>query len=139
VRGIAAAFTTRIGGRDMGLRYREHHKLRRVQRALRESDPHLCSMLAIFSRLAVGECMPAWERIPESFPHALLASIGSAAVLLAGSVLLACGRAARRTARCGLAGLRFLATGARLVASLWLSGHSRPVPSAGLTAGDAKN
>jgi hypothetical protein len=123
----------------MGLRYREHHELRRIQQTLRESDPQLCSMLVIFSRLAGNECMPAGERIPDSFPRALLAFIGPAVARLAGCVLLTCGRAARRTVLCGLAGLRLLSAGARLAAGFWLPGHSRPVPSAGLTAGDAKS
>jgi hypothetical protein len=122
----------------MSLRYSQHHELRRIQQMLHASDPHLCSMLVIFSRLAAGEDMPAWERMPRSLPRAvrLLASILPAVARLSACILLTCGRVVRQTVLRGVAGRRFLPAGLRLAASAWLAGRGRPAPSAGLSTGE---
>ena len=45
------------------LPYRQGRLLRRVDRALRRSDPDLASMLSIFARLTAAESMPAQEQL----------------------------------------------------------------------------
>ena len=47
----------------MTLPYRQERVLRRTDRALRESDPHLASMLSIFARITAAERLPAWEQL----------------------------------------------------------------------------
>lgn len=47
----------------MSLPYREERVLRRVDRALRQSDPDLASMLSIFAQLNAADRMPARERL----------------------------------------------------------------------------
>ena len=47
----------------MTLPYREERLLRRVDHALRRSDPDLASMLSIFARLSAAEVMPAREQL----------------------------------------------------------------------------
>ena len=47
----------------MTLPYREERLLRRVDHALRRSDPDLASLLSIFARLNAAEAMPARERL----------------------------------------------------------------------------
>lgn len=43
---------------------RRHWRLRRMNRGLRRSDPHLAAMLAIFARLCAGEMIPSVEQAP---------------------------------------------------------------------------
>jgi hypothetical protein len=50
--------------------YRQRRLLRRIDRALRQSDPELAAMLSIFSRLNAGERMPAWEQLRTPEPSA---------------------------------------------------------------------
>ncbi len=47
----------------MSLPYRQQWQLRRIDHALRRSDPHLAAMLAIFARLTAGETFLATERL----------------------------------------------------------------------------
>jgi len=47
----------------MTLPYRQERLLRRTDRALRESDPHLASMLSIFARITAAERLPAREQL----------------------------------------------------------------------------
>jgi hypothetical protein len=116
----------------MNLRSRHRYDLLRIQQTLRASDPHLCSMLVIFSRLAAGEAMPARERMPRSLPRAvrLLTGIVLAAARPCGRILLAFGRVVLRTVLRGLARCRFLPAGLRLAANGWAAQHRR-TPSAG--------
>src|ERR1700722_5627638 len=52
-----------IDREPMTLPYREERLLRRVDPALRRSDPDLASLLSIFARLNAAEAMPARERL----------------------------------------------------------------------------
>lgn len=75
----------------MRISYRQHLVLRRTGRRLRQSDPHLAAMLAIFARLAAGEAIISTEQMK---PHgirgwrlvALLAAAVAGLVTLAGLV-----------------------------------------------------
>lgn len=46
----------------MRIPYRQHWLLRRMDRRLRRSDPHMAAMLAIFARLSAGEPMTSREQ-----------------------------------------------------------------------------
>jgi hypothetical protein len=52
----------------MSVGYSQHWRLRRMDRWMRRSDPHLAAMLAIFARLTAGEAMPGIEQA--GFRHA---------------------------------------------------------------------
>jgi hypothetical protein len=52
----------------MTIPYRQHWLLRRMNRSLRRSDPHLAAMLAIFARLTVGEAIISQEQEPHQPP-----------------------------------------------------------------------
>ena len=54
----------------MSLSAREHRALDSIKDGLAESDPGLASRLAIFSRLASGEEMPARSEIHPTRPSA---------------------------------------------------------------------
>ena len=54
----------------MRITYRQRRLLRRIDRALRQSDPELAAMLSMFSRLNAGERMPAWEQLRTPEPSA---------------------------------------------------------------------
>jgi Protein of unknown function (DUF3040) len=47
----------------MSLDFRQQRQLDRIESRLLRSDPHLAAMLTIFARLAMGEHMPAGERV----------------------------------------------------------------------------
>ena len=51
-------------GHRAAARFRQERLLRRADRALRQSDPDLASMLSIFARLTAAEVMPAREQLP---------------------------------------------------------------------------
>lgn len=42
--------------------YTQHWRLRRIDRWMRRSDPHLVAMLAIFARLTAGEAIASSEQ-----------------------------------------------------------------------------
>ena len=42
--------------------YTQHWRLRRMERWMRRSDPHLAAMLAIFARLTAGEVIASIEQ-----------------------------------------------------------------------------
>jgi hypothetical protein len=42
--------------------YTQHWRLRRIDRWMRRSDPHLAAMLAIFARLTAGEAIASSEQ-----------------------------------------------------------------------------
>jgi hypothetical protein len=46
----------------MGTRYRQRWLLRRMERGLCRSDPHMAAMLAIFARLTAGEAITSAEQ-----------------------------------------------------------------------------
>jgi hypothetical protein len=46
----------------MTLPYRQERLLRRTDRALSVSDPHLASMLSLFTQITRAERLPAWEQ-----------------------------------------------------------------------------
>jgi hypothetical protein len=48
----------------MSLALREWRELHEIERTVRRSDPRLAALLAIFSRLAVSDAMPGYERLP---------------------------------------------------------------------------
>jgi hypothetical protein len=75
----------------MTLLYREERLLRRVDHALRRSDPDLASLLSIFARLNVGEAMPARERLrpqPSWAWRVLLLPLAAVALLVAALAFL---------------------------------------------------
>lgn len=45
------------------LNLKDRRKLRQIDKEVRRTDPRLASLLAMFSRLAAGEPMPAHERL----------------------------------------------------------------------------
>jgi hypothetical protein len=46
----------------MGTSYRQRWLLRRIERGLCRSDPHMAGMLAIFARLTMGEAITSAEQ-----------------------------------------------------------------------------
>ena len=46
----------------MGVRYVQHWRLRRINRRMSRSDPHLAAMLTIFARLSAGEPIASIEQ-----------------------------------------------------------------------------
>jgi hypothetical protein len=94
----------------MSLSYRQQSRLRQIHATLRGSDPHLVSMLAIFTQLTSGEDMPGREKFPRPRPWRLrwLAWTASAALCLAARALIACGSGVHHAARGYLAAHRFL-------------------------------
>ncbi len=57
----------------MSLSVREQRQLRRIAEAVRRSDPHLVSMLAIFGSLTAGEPVPGYEQ-PRTLGRRMLAA-----------------------------------------------------------------
>jgi Protein of unknown function (DUF3040) len=75
----------------MTLPYREERLLRRVDRALWQSDPDLASMLSIFARLNAAEAMSARERLrpqPSWAWRVLLWPVAAVALLVAAVAFL---------------------------------------------------
>src|SRR3984957_2110872 len=75
----------------MTLPYREERLLRRVDQALRRSDPDLASLLSIFARLNAAEAMPARERLrpqPSWAWRGLLWPVAAVAFLVAALAFL---------------------------------------------------
>ena len=77
----------------MTIPYRQRWLLRRMDRRLCRSDPHMAAMLAIFARLTTGEAITSIEQAdrPDTRVRRCLAWLGTA---LAGMVafLAACAR-----------------------------------------------
>jgi len=90
----------------MTLPGRQERLLRRVDRALCRSDPHLASMLSVFARLTAAERMPARERLrppPARARHVLLRPLAAAVIVVvfaAGGGASAVRRAATACMRC---------------------------------------
>ena len=53
----------------MSLNRRQLHRLHRIESGLLRSDPQLAAMLAVFTRLAAGQYLPAWEQVPTRQEH----------------------------------------------------------------------
>lgn len=108
----------------MEINIREQWRLRRLERELHRTEPHLAGMLAVFGRLTAQDVMPAVERLRRPGRVVRLATL-LAAVLT--SLAVAAGRlaawAARPAAR--LAGL-LCAWARRLVARTRRTAPSRP-------------
>ena len=91
----------------MTLTYRQERLLRRADRALSQSDPHLASMMSIFARITAAERLPAWEQLRPQLTRALsvllwpVAAVVFLAYFIADgeiSPATACGAAVRRRA-----------------------------------------
>jgi Protein of unknown function (DUF3040) len=66
----------------MSLPRRERRVLTATEAAVCRSDPALASMMAIFSRLAADEDMPAHERAPVTFARVLAAMMAAVAAVI---------------------------------------------------------
>jgi hypothetical protein len=64
--------------------YTQHWRLRRMDRWISRSDPHLAAMLAVFTRLTAGEAIASIEqaRFRHTRPWANLVRMGQAVWLL---------------------------------------------------------
>jgi Protein of unknown function (DUF3040) len=96
----------------MTLPYREERQLRRVDHALRRSDPDLASLLSVFARLNAAEAMPARERLrphPSWARRVLLWPVAAVAFLVAALaflVVFAAGGGLTAAMACGAAPVR---------------------------------
>ena len=96
----------------MTLPYREERLLRRVDNALRRSDPDLASLLSIFARLNAAEAMPARERLrprPSWAWRGLLWPVAAVAFLVAALsflVVFAAGGGVAAALACGATPVR---------------------------------
>ena len=77
----------------MTIPYRQHWLLRRTERTLRRSDPHLAAMLAIFARLCAAETIASCEQVrpPDTRARRCLAWLRSVVAGIVAS-LVACAR-----------------------------------------------
>jgi hypothetical protein len=94
----------------MRIPYRERWLLRRLNRSLRQSDPHLAAMLAIFARLHAGEVITSVEQAmsPDARACRGLAWLAVSAARLAAVLMAGAGRILVGVARaCATAGRRF--------------------------------
>lgn len=68
----------------VGVSYTQHWRLRRMDRWMSRSDPHLAAMLAIFARLTAGEAIASIEqaRFRHTRPWGNLVRMGQALWLL---------------------------------------------------------
>jgi hypothetical protein len=76
----------------MRIPYRQHWLLRRMNRSLCRSDPHLAAMLAIFARLNAGEVISSREQ-ESPLGISVIRSLGWLGKITAGVAagLIACG------------------------------------------------
>jgi hypothetical protein len=81
--------------------YTQHRRLRRMDRWMSRSDPHLAAMLAIFARLNAGEAIASIEqaRFRHTRPWGNLVRMGAALWLLISCVRRAIGWTAKAVAR----------------------------------------
>ena len=110
----------------MRIPYRQRWLLRRMDRMLRRSDPHMAAMLAIFARLAAGEAITSREQAgpPDTGVRRVLACLGTAIAGLAAGLASAAHWVFRRVAiACAVARRRYSAS-AR--AALSASSAERP-------------
>ena len=96
----------------MTLPYREERLLRRVDHALRRSDPDLASLLSIFARLNAAEAMPARERLRPQLSWALrgllwpVAAVAFLVAALSFLVVFAAGGGVAAALACGATPVR---------------------------------
>lgn len=92
----------------MRIPYRQHWLLRRVNRSLCRSDPHLAAMLAIFARLNAGEVITSREQAG-SLGARVIRSLGwlGKAIARAAAGLIACGHWMSRRATSARAAVRW--------------------------------
>lgn len=79
----------------MSLPQHDQRLLRRIDRALCQSDPDLASMLSIFTRLNAGTKMPHWEQLKASPSLAWRVLLWPAAFIAYVVVFIAGGGASR--------------------------------------------
>ena len=121
----------------MTLPCRQERILRRADRALSRSDPHLASMLSIFARLTADDRMPGREQLrppPARAWRVLLRPVAAAAFLVifaagggasaARRAATACSAASRRCAR----RVRGIRTASPAAATLPAARRDRPRP-----------
>lgn len=91
----------------MRIPYRRYWLLRRMNRNLRRSDPHLAAMLAIFARLNAGETITSREQAGPFGVRVMrsLSWLGNAIACLAAG-LIACGHWVSRRAASARAAVR---------------------------------
>jgi hypothetical protein len=121
----------------MTLPCRQERILRRADRALSRSDPHLALMLSIFARLAAAERMPAREqlRAPPGRAWRVLLRPAAAAVFLvifaagggAGAARRAAAACAAASARC-VRRVRGIRTASPAATALPAAHRDRPRP-----------
>jgi hypothetical protein len=87
----------------MRIPYRQHWLLRRTNRRLRRSDPHLAAMLAIFARLYAAETIMSQEQAARPGARAWRRLAGLVKMMIrAVAGLIACAvRAFRRSVQAG--------------------------------------
>ena len=86
----------------MTLPYRQERLLRRADRALTQSDPHLASMLAIFAQIASPDRLPAWEQLGARLTRALSVLLWPVAAIVFLAMFIVDGEP-RPAAACGAA------------------------------------
>ncbi len=94
----------------MSLPYREERLLRRADRALCLSDPHLASMLSIFTRITAADRLPAREQLRSRLALACTVLLWPAAAAAFLVVFVAGGGSSAATKCCAAVrthGLRF--------------------------------
>lgn len=79
----------------MSLSCRQQRLLRRIDDAVRRSDPRLASMLAIFGQLTAGEKMPSREQLRTPPLSRIRAMLAAAAIAIAAVIARAVGACAR--------------------------------------------
>jgi hypothetical protein len=117
----------------MSLNHHQRHQLRRIERGLLRSDPHLVAMLAVFGRLSADQHMPTWEQLPtrpDRIRYGAVSIARAVAALVATIGLLL--TAVRALLTAVVAGDRARpASGARQQAAPGTETGGRPDPAAG--------
>jgi hypothetical protein len=99
----------------MTIPYRQHWLLRRTERALRRSDPHMADMFAIFARVCAAEPIASGEQAgpPHIRARRCLTRLGGVITGIVGS-LVACARWLMRCIASGYTVMRWrFSAGAR--------------------------
>jgi hypothetical protein len=109
----------------MKIPYRRRWLLRRMDRRMRRSDPHLAAMLAIFARLYASEVIISQEQAvwPGAREWRRLVSLLNMMVRAAAALIAGTGRASGRAARAGAMMIRRVSEAVR--AALAISAPAR--------------
>jgi hypothetical protein len=70
--------------------YHRHWALRRTGRRLRQSDPHLAGMLAVFTRLTAGEAITSCEQTSPLGDRMRCVAAGLGSVMAVAAARLSC-------------------------------------------------